>query len=220
MNKLSLPNELTNDGYFCAYTLRYFINEYVITHNMTSKDDLQVKYEENMNLMLLMINRAINHGCYHFKYNKDENIFLKACKELYLEIIKHQKKWNPENVDCEYFKVQNQIALGEKKKSFSYTEDPNIDKELYNKMRGRYSTVENTINTVKRDMHLTLKRQGFTEDQIDQLIDVSINNPNMTESKLKEFKEYNSKIAKINNTSEYFEEKVDVDSFLKELGLL
>jgi hypothetical protein len=187
---------------------------------MTSRDDLQVKYEENMQLMLLMINRAINNGCYHFKYNKNEKIFLKACKELYLEIIKHQKKWNPANPDCEYFAVQNKIAMGEKKKSFNYVEDPNIDKDLYNKMKGVNSPVESTSDSIKKEMYTPLKRQGFTDEQINELINISINKPSLTKAKMDEFREYNLNFASITNISEDIEEGVDVDSFLKELGLL
>lgn len=221
MNKLSLPNELTNDGYFCAYTLRYFINEHLIKTNASSKDDLKVKHEENINLALLMINRAINQGCYHYKYNQNESIFLKACKELYLEIIRHNNKWNPENPNCEYFRVQNEIALGERKKSFNYSEDPNIDKNLYSKMKDQYDSVKrvNEYKILKSQVYTGLKIYGFTDEQIDELINISLNQPELTQQKMKEFIEYNSKNVKINLEPDENDDRIDVDSFLKELGL-
>ena len=224
MAKLSLPNELTNDGYFCSYTLRYFINEYIIANKLSSNDDITLKKEENVHLMLLMINRAISHGCYHFKYNKNEMIFIKACKELYNEIIKQKKSWDPKNPNCEYFKVQNKIATGEEKASFKYVEDPNIDQKLYDTMKESYRKVDrDRINKIKHDMYEMFKEKGFNDSQINDLIQTSINTPHLVESKMKEILDFNEHFTAPKYESESIQEdsdeRVDVDSFLEELGL-
>ena len=224
MPKLSLPNELTNDGYFCSYTLRYFINEHIISNKLSSTDDMKVKKEENIHLILLMINRAISQGCFHFKYNKNEMVFIKACRELYLEIIRQKKTWDPTNPNCEYFKVQNQIAIGDKKASFSYIEDPNIDKDLYAQMRDSYDRVSNKqVKKIRDEMYEMFKEKGFTDSQIDELIQISIKTPNLIEAKMKEMLYFNEHFAnpkyEADEVIDSSDEKIDVDSFLEELGL-
>jgi len=221
MHKLSLPNELTNDGYFCAYTLRYFINEHIIRNNLSSADDIKLKIDENVHLLLIMINRAIVQGCYHFKYNKNEEVFLKACKELYEEIIRQKKDWDPNNPNSEYFKVQNKIAMGEASSSFNYLKDGKIDRKIYEQMKKTvYQQQANKVDGIKNEMHTILKDKGFTDEQIQELIALSFAHPEKVESRMKEMLLHNEHFADSKYVDEDTDnEKIDVDSFLEELGL-
>jgi len=163
---------------------------------------------------------AISHGCFHYKYNKNEMIFIKACRELYNEIIKQKKTWDPTNPNCEYFKVQNQIAMGDKKASFSYIDDPNIDKDLYSQMRESYARVSpKQVKKIRDEMYDMFKARGFTDSQIDELVQLSLKTPNLVESKMKEMLYFNEHFSSPKYEDEETDEKIDVDSFLEELGL-
>lgn len=228
MSKLLLPNDLTNDGYFCSYVLRYFINEYVITNNLSSKDDIELKKDENFRLMLFIVARGVRQGCYTFYFNKNEKEYINACRQLYQTIIKKNTKLDPTNPNCQYFKIQNSIAIGEKNHSFSFKDDPNIDPVIINNMNEAITKEvimkESTkVQIIKRNMYSVLKNQGLSDDQIDEIILVSIRTPDKTEESIQRMLDENAHFVTISGmcegTLEESEEKVDVDSFLKELGL-
>lgn len=219
--KLQLPSELALDGHFEAYVLKYFINEYIIKNNMTSPDDIECKKDINNYLVSVIVARGMEHGCFQLQYNNDVKLFMCDCEELYNEIIKTYPKYDPSKANCTYFKVQNEIAMGETVPKYSTDNDILLDSDVLSRVHRNstditQSEIEYKKNAVIAHFSERLLKEGFTYSQINELALMAAKGDDRLDEVIANMRKINMEDARIK--ADHLGD-VDVDGLLNELGL-